>query len=257
LVNEHHRFTPELRDEVLDKLRQSARATDEPTYRMLTPPHLRQLAQFESTRAPVISVYLQLTPARRNDGTWHMVFKDLVASTLEPITDKRERERLAIELLRIEDALQTGLPALGRGVAFFSRASRRLWQQIALALPLPDGIHMGSRPYIRPLARTRDEHDRFILALLSLDRSRFLISQIGQVEEVFQVKGERAAKPEAIRNEARVLANVTELVLADFDGRHLLLSTAPELTLKYLVAKLHDAGPHRMRDPTRWKRCAW
>jgi hypothetical protein len=61
-VNEHHRFTPEMRDEVLHKLRQSARATDDPTYRMLTPRHLRQLAEFESTRTPVI---LQLTPARR------------------------------------------------------------------------------------------------------------------------------------------------------------------------------------------------
>jgi hypothetical protein len=35
---------------------------------------------------------------------------------------------------------------------------------------------------------------------------------------VLQVKGERAAKPEAIRNEARVLANVTELVLRTLMG---------------------------------------
>ena len=60
-----------------------------------------------------------------------------------------------------------------------------------MSVPLPDGAHLGSRPYVRPLARTRDEHDRFVLALLSQEHSRFFISQIGQVEEVFQVNGAR------------------------------------------------------------------
>ena len=195
---------------------------------MLTPQHLRQLAEFESPSAPVISFYLQLTPDRRVGGAWHIVFKNLVAATLGPITDKRKRQKLADELQRIEAALQAELPTLGRGVAFFACPTGELWRQIALSLPLPDCAHVGSRPYIRPLARTRDEHDRFILALLSLDRSRFFVSQIGQVEEVFEVRGERAVpKPEATRNEARVLARVAELVLAQFEGRHLLLSAAP------------------------------
>ena len=49
-VDDHHRFTLEMRDEVLDKLRQARRATSDPTYRILTPQHLRQLAKFESPR---------------------------------------------------------------------------------------------------------------------------------------------------------------------------------------------------------------
>jgi hypothetical protein len=44
---------------------------------------------------------------------------------------------------------------------------------------LPDGARWTQRPYIRPLARTRDEHDRFVLAILSQEQSRFFISQIG------------------------------------------------------------------------------
>jgi peptide subunit release factor 1 (eRF1) len=235
LVDEHHRFTPEMRDKVLDKLGQSARATDDPTYRMLTPHHLRQLAQFESHAEPVISLYLQLTPDRRLHGAWRIVFKDLVAIALEQINGKRRRESLTGELHRIEDALQAELPALGRGIAFFTCRARGLWRQIALSVPLPDGVHIGSRPYFRPLARTRDEHDRFILAVLALGRSRFFMSQIGQVEEVFEVRGERAVpKPEATRNEARVLAAVTELVLDQFEGRHLLVSAAPELHAEFV-----------------------
>ena len=131
-------------------------------------------------------------------------------------------------------------------MAFFTCPTGELWRQIALSLPLPDCAHVGSRPYIRPLARTRDEHDRFILALLSLDRSRFFVSQIGQVEEVFEVRGERAVpKPEATRNEARVLARMAELVLAQFEGRHLLLSAAPELRAEF-INHLGESAQHNL-----------
>jgi len=61
-------------------------------------------------------------------------------------------------------------------------------------VPLPDDVYVSSSPYLRPLVRTRDEHDRFALALLSQERSRFFVSQIGQVDEVFRVKGQRLRK---------------------------------------------------------------
>jgi hypothetical protein len=119
-----------------------------------------------------------------------------------------------------------------------------LWRQIAVSVPLPDGAYVSSSPYLRPLVRTRDEHDRFALALLSQERSRFFVSQIGQVDEVFRVKGQRLRKMltdrvprdrndvlviEAIKNEARALAHVADLVLAQFEGRYLLMAGAPEL----------------------------
>jgi hypothetical protein len=248
VINEHDRFTPEMRDKVLDKLRKSMQAARAPAYQMLTPHRLHQLAQFEASEGSVISLYLQLTPDRRLNGGWHIVFKDLVAATLGSITDKRRREKLASELQCIEQTLQVELPSLGRGAAFFSCQARGFWLQLALSLPLADKLYLGSRPYIRPLARTRDEHDRFILALLSLDRSRFFFSQIGQLEEVIEVAGERSIlKLEALRNQARVLASVTELVMAEFQGRHLLLSVAPELRAEYVdhlskVAQRHLDG---------------
>jgi peptide subunit release factor 1 (eRF1) len=119
-----------------------------------------------------------------------------------------------------------------------------LWRQIAVPVPLPDGAYLRLRPYLRPLVRTRDEHDRFILVLLSLELNRFFISQIGQVEEVFQIRADPPRKAladggqkdyphvmdtEPMKNEARVLAHAAELVLAQFNGRYLLPSGALEL----------------------------
>lgn len=241
-VSVHDRYTPEVRDRILGKLDAAIKETA--AYRLLTPAHLRTLAEIEAGDMPVLSLYLQLSSDRRATGAWRTVFSSLSAAALRPIAERHKRQAVTDELDRIGEALEAELPVLGRGVAFFSCRKLGLWQQIAVSVPLPDGAYVGSSPYLRPLVRTRDEHDRFVLALLSQERSRFFVSQIGQVDEVFRVKGQRLRKMltdrvprdrndvlviEAMKNEARVLAHVAELVLAQFEGRYLLMAGAPEL----------------------------
>jgi peptide subunit release factor 1 (eRF1) len=240
-VSVHDRYTPELRDRIIEKLRA---APVEREYHLLTPAGLRALAEIHSPQVPVLSLYLQLTPDRRIKNAWQTVFHSLADAALKPIDDRRKRVMLREEFDRIEQALIAELPELGRGVAFFVCRTLGFWRQIAVPLPLPDRAHLGPRPYIRPLAWTRDEHDRFVLALLSQEHNRFFISQIGQVEEVFQVKSGPLRKiltdrvpqdrsdvivVEAMKNEARIIAHAVGLVVAQFEGRHLLLSGAPEL----------------------------
>jgi peptide subunit release factor 1 (eRF1) len=240
-VSVHDRYTPKLRDRIVEKLHEAAGERD---YHLLTPADLRILAEIDLPRAPVLSLYLQLTPDRRLKDAWRSYFHSLSDAALKPIDDRRERLALKDEFDRIEQTMIAALPELGRGVAFFVCRQLGLWRQIAVPLPLPDGAHLGPRPYIRPLARTRDEHDRFVLALLSQAHSRFFISQIGQVEEVFQVRSGPLRKMltdrvprdrndviviEAMKNEARILAHAVGLVFAQFEGRYLLMSGAPEL----------------------------
>jgi hypothetical protein len=160
----HDRYGPEVRDKILDKLRAPG---EDRAYHLLMPAELRALARTESPGAPVLSLYLQLTPERRHGGGWHSFFTSLVTETLKSIADKRERRALGDELERIEEALNEQLPELGRGVVFFVCRPLGLWSQIAVSLPLPDHLHLSRRPYVRPLVRTRDTHDRFVLALLS------------------------------------------------------------------------------------------
>lgn len=142
----------------------------------------------------MLSLYLRLSPDRRVGRAWETAFSSLAVATLRRIGDGRERRAVEEELGRIEDALHAEVPALGHGVAFFACRPLGLWRQIAVPLPLSDGAYLRARPYLRPLARTRDEHDRFVLVLLSQERTRFFISQIGQVQEVFAVKGERLSR---------------------------------------------------------------
>jgi peptide subunit release factor 1 (eRF1) len=250
------RYTPKIRDRIVEKLQAP---TDERAYHLLTPAHLRALAATFSPDGRVLSFYLQLGPERRSRAAWHAVFSSLADHLTKAIRDRRERRLVKEEFDRIEQALNDGLPELGRGVAFFTCRTTRLWQQIAVSVPLPDGAHLGSRPYIRPLARTRDEHDRFVLALLSQEHSRFFISQIGQVEEVFQIDGARpprlladrvalapggVAVAEPVKREGRVLAEAARLVMAHFEGRYLLISAPAEVRTTFL----HDLAKDLQRQ---------
>jgi peptide subunit release factor 1 (eRF1) len=256
----HDHYSPEVRDEILEKLRAPA---NESAYSLLTPARLRALADMVSSDAPVLSLYLQLSPERRAHRAWQSAFSSLSLAVLKRVDDHRQRDGMKQALDRIESSLGAELPGLGRGVVFFACEAIGLWRQMAVSVPLPDGAYFGTRPYVRPLVRTRDEHDRFILALLSLEHSRFFISQIGQVEEVFQVRSEGLRRAvggrvahtkreevmlEAIRNQGRVLAHIAELVLAQFEGRYLLVAGPSELRADF-TESLSKEGRQRVGDP--------
>jgi peptide subunit release factor 1 (eRF1) len=240
-IHPHERYTPELRDKISDLLRMQASS---PTYHLLTPTQLRALAEIESPDAPVLSLYLRLDPERRATHAWRSTFNSLRSATLKPISDRRKWQEMRDEFDRIEQALENEMSPLGRGVAFFVCRQRDLWQQTAVPVPLPDEVHLGPKPYLRPLARTRDENDRFVLAVMSRDRGRFFVSQIGQVEEVLQITAPTPRKTvwdsapkddkdgavlDAVMHVVRVLAHAADLVLTQFEGRSLLLSGPIEM----------------------------
>ncbi|MDB5399920.1 MAG: peptide chain release factor 1 (eRF1)-like protein [Rhodopila sp.] len=237
----HEHYRPELRDKVADLLRQQASGV---SYHLPTPTGLRALADIASPEAPILSLYLQLDAQRRAGHAWRSAFNSLRAATLKPITDQRKWQAMKGEFDRIAQALDDELPALGRGVAFFVCRQCKLWQQIAISLALPDATYLGPKPYLRPMARTLDEQDRFVIALVSQEFSRFFVSQIGQVEEVLQISapnphkvirehGQREQKDQSVldqvRHVARIFAHAAELALTQFEGRWLLLSGATQL----------------------------
>src|ERR1700730_7494631 len=118
-IDVHHRYTPEIRDLIDQKLRTAMAVVDDAAYRLLTPGHLRRLVEIASPDAPVLSLYLQLTPDRRVGRAWHAFFSSLATATLHRFASRREREAAPEEFDCIEQVLTAELPALGRGVAFF------------------------------------------------------------------------------------------------------------------------------------------
>lgn len=240
-LTRHDRYTPELRDKIAQALEAPPAAAG---YHVLTAPLLLELADTVSENAPILSLYIQLTPERRVGGAWRSYLSSLSEAVLRPVHDQKVRHALEQEVAQVSQAMEDELPVLGRGAAFFSCRTAGLWRQIAVPLPLPDNAHAAARPFIRPLVRAQDEHDRFVIALLSEEISRYFISQIGQVQEVFDIHGTNMRRTladhgpkerhgsdvtEALSAEAQILAGAAQQVMSRYEARYLVLAEAKDL----------------------------
>ena len=182
-------LAPDARDALLSELR---RRTTTPGFHFLSSEHLQRLNDAQSDDAPIVSLYMELSPEARIGTTWETTFKDLCDQAVAEAGDQKKAVQAECE--RIQEALSNGLPRTGRGVAFFACEPIGLFEQLGTAITLPNEVHVTDNPYVRPLARVRDENDRFVIALVSAHKSRFFFAQIGLVEEVYELEGRGARR---------------------------------------------------------------
>lgn len=236
-------LAPDVRDSLVAELH---RRTTTPGFHFLSADHLTRLNDATCDDAPVVSLYLDLSPEQRIGDTWSRTLRELRAQA-EADTPAEHRRAVAADLDRIAEALADGLPRTGRGVAFFACGATGLFEQIGTAVALPSLIHLDRSPYVRPLARVRDENDRFVIALVSAHQSRFFFAQIGLVEELYTLDGEEMAvtdfvskdqrqdiKDELRRAHAHRSAHAADLIVRELGARHLIYSVSPDMEADFL-----------------------
>ncbi|MDT0631140.1 peptide chain release factor 1 [Rubrivirga sp. S365] len=235
-------LAPDDRDALLAELR---RRTTKPGFHFLSADHLQRLNEAQSTSAPIVSLYMELTPEARLGTTWETTFKDLCERA---VSDAGEQKKaVQAECDRIGEALANGLPRTGRGVAFFACEALGLFEQLGTAIALPNEVHVTDNPYVRPLARVRDENDRFVIALVSAHKSRFFFAQIGLVEEVYELEGQELfvtdfaskdqrqdMKADMKRAQARRSAHACNLIAQSLEARHVIHSATTDMEADFL-----------------------
>ncbi|MEM1041582.1 MAG: peptide chain release factor 1 [Bacteroidota bacterium] len=239
-------LTPDLRDALIAELEERTTA---PGFHYLDANHLTDLAAIESASAPVLSLFMSLTPEMRIGDGWQIAFKDIARRALEHADGQYDRATVQNELSHIEEALRRGIPRTGRGLAFYACEALGLFRQFGLAIDIPSTAYVDRRPYVRPLVRVRDEHDRFGIAVLSQKQMRFFFSQIGLVEEVFELEGreilttdfqtkdQRQDKQAEYRKEqAKRAAHALQLLANKLDVRHLVYSSPADMEAPFLDA---------------------
>jgi len=236
-------LAPDLRDTLITELRQR---TNTPGFHYLDDAHLTELAAIESTDAPIVSLFMALTPEMRVRDGWQIALKDVSRQTIENLNGHHDAGLVRRELERVEEALAGGLPRTGRGVAFYACESLGLFRQFGLAIETPTMAYVDRRPYVRPLVRLRDEHDRFGIALLSQKEIRFFFSQIGLVEEVFSLQGREILtadyqskdqrqdkQAEYRRDQARRAAHAVQLLAEQLGVRHIIYSAPADMEASF------------------------
>lgn len=219
-----------------------------------------RLAALESDGDPVVSLYVDLSPQNRHGNAWSIQLKSLVRGALGGREVGTGGDVVHREVDRMEKWVRDRVATLGRGAALFSCPSEDLWLAVRLPIPLPSRLRVGRRPYLRPLARVRDENARYGVVVLDKQRARLFVSQLGTVQEVADLfedtpghhkQGGWSQMRFQRHHDAHVLwhagavAEATDLLLERFEARHLLVSGPPEVK-----GEFRSALTPRARD--RW-----
>ena len=235
-------LSPDTRDALLAELR---RRTTTDGFHFLSADHIATLNEATSPGSPILSLYMELTPEMRQGGTWRTVFKDLCDQATAEAGDHETAVKAQCD--RIAETLERGLPRTGRGLAIFANEELGLFEQLGTAMALPSMVRLHPTPYVRPLARMRDENDRFVIALVSAHQSRFFFAQIGLVEEVYALEGEELFVTDHItkdqkqdmtaelrKQQAQRSAHALELISKELDARHIIYSASADMTRDFL-----------------------
>ncbi len=237
LVIEAPGLTPEQRDAVVAAFEKGIEAPD---FRLLSIRRVRELSAL-SVEPPgaILSVYVCLDGEHRARRAWEAEVKTALRRALEAIPDDETRARAEEDGRRVLRALESGVPEMGQGVMFFVSQDLGLWRQFRLPVAPPTTVHAGTRAYLRPLVRTLDEGDRFVVGLLGQEQSRILVAQFGVVEEALVLRGKSLrdlgtdqlpleerddVRLHRMATEAKTLARVIQLAMEQFGARYALLT---------------------------------
>jgi peptide subunit release factor 1 (eRF1) len=217
-------------------------------FNLLTRQHLLDLAAVESDGAPIVSLYLNLSPQKRLKRAWAVALKSMARDALELQPTSISADAAGAEIEKIERMLDEQIPDLERGVAVFSCQTIDLWWLVPVPLQIRNRMEIGRRPFIRPLVRILDEHDQYVVVLLDKRRARLFVGQHGSIFEVLdlwedtpphQKQGGWSQMRFQRQHDAHVMwhasavGHATALLIERFAAKHLLVSGTQEALVEY------------------------
>ena len=151
---------------------------------------LDRLAAFEPTEAPVLSLYLDLTPNEHGRRTCDTFLRR--AFTERPQLLKGDaRKSFEHDAARIQTFLDGELRRSARGLAVFScSAHDGFFEAIQLDVPLDQNwLFIGSVPHLYPLMRLNDQFPRYAALLTDSNSARLYVFGLGVREAARAVEG--------------------------------------------------------------------
>jgi peptide chain release factor subunit 1 len=154
---------------------------------------LRRLAEVRLDRPIVLSLYLDLDPARfATPPARATAVRSLLDEAERRLRERdglthRDRADLHASLERAAGLLENDLPTEGaQSVAVFAANASGLFEVLALPRPVPSRVAIGRSPLVGPLARL-ERRERWCVALVSRRDARIFRGSPESLREVEQI----------------------------------------------------------------------
>jgi hypothetical protein len=136
---------------------------------------LEELAAVEGDY-PVVSLYLNMAPHMRSKGS-----QDAYRARLKTLLKEVSGRAPETDLSTVEEFFEKEFDWVGRSVAVFCGGGGDLWQVERFAVPIRSTIHVGSKPFITPLANVIDTYGSYAVALIDQQTIRMFYIHLGDL----------------------------------------------------------------------------
>ena len=152
---------------------------------------MEQLAAFEPSPYPVVSLYLNTQPNERGRDQHHaFVRKELKARAATYPARSSDRETLERDLERIASFLESNIEPSANGVAIFACDAANLFETVQLDVPIVEhSLYVGDQPHLYPLARLLSQYPRYAAVLADTNRTRIVVIAEGAVAQDTAIEG--------------------------------------------------------------------
>ena len=167
-----------------------------PTVELPLVQQLNSLAAYVPSEAPVVSMYLNLTPDANGRDAYDVFCRRAFADQLESSAAPDEREALAQVFERIQAYLDSQIQPSANGLAIFaSAAPDGLFEAVQLAAPIDrHEFFVGDAPHVFSLARLIDQNPRYAAVLLDSNQARIIVFGLGEIEGRGEVTGTKTRR---------------------------------------------------------------
>jgi len=152
---------------------------------------LRKLAEWDPAGMPVTSIHLTVDGRRYPRKPDYAVRLDELLrrarSQAEPLGRAALRS-VEGDLAAISDYVRDDFERGDtRGLALFSSHDAALWEDVRVPRPLLDRAVVAPQAELLPLEQLLETYHRICVVLVDFEKARLFVSQLGRIEEVFDV----------------------------------------------------------------------
>lgn len=145
---------------------------------MFSEKDLRELVEYQAAQS-MLTIYLNTDPTMGNADAYRLRLRNML-KTVE----------LELDVQQVEKFFETEYDWSGRSVALFSDQQSNFFRAYPIAVPVPDLIHVGTRPNVRTLAGLLDSYGGYGVVLMDKQGARLFHFHLGQLAEQEGVLGE-------------------------------------------------------------------
>ncbi len=161
---------------------------------MFSEEDLQELVGFHSEESPVLSLYLDVDPTKHTTDEYKLVLRGLLKEATGQAWHK--------DISAVEKYFDHEYAWQGKGVAVFSCLKQDFWRAYPLAVPVENHVHIGERPYIKPLTDVLDAYGRYGVVLVDQEGARLFLFRLGELQETSGTIGEEVKRTKHGRGSA-------------------------------------------------------